>query len=112
MNERGLEIDAEQFATIYRVYRANQRCYRAYAPPLLSRTIDVSLYRATQRRHGSPSLPHDYGWDRLLPNPVRATDVDADHLSILKRAPILDAGRPFPPHTDFTADVSEVVQTA
>jgi len=30
-------------------------------------------------------LPRDYGWDQLLRAPVRASDVDADHFSIMER---------------------------
>jgi amino acid adenylation domain-containing protein len=92
LNARGLEITRDQFAAFHRVYRANQRCYRAYAPSQLPRTIDVSLYRATQRRPGSQPLPHDYGWGPLLQSPIRTADVEADHFSILERVPLRGVG--------------------
>ncbi|MBV9495836.1 MAG: amino acid adenylation domain-containing protein, partial [Acidobacteria bacterium] len=82
LSECGVEIDAEQIATFYRVYRANVLCYDAYMPSLLPRTIDVSLYRATQGR-AERNLPHDYGWGELLQSPLNAADVHADHFSIL-----------------------------
>ena len=88
LNDRGLEIDCEQFAAFYRVYRANLLCYRAYTPPPLSREIDVSLYRATQGRPDRLNLPPDYGWGRLLQRPIRIYNVEADHFSILKKVSI------------------------
>jgi amino acid adenylation domain-containing protein/FkbM family methyltransferase len=91
LNDRGLEIDREQFAAFYRVYRVNLLCYRAYTPPPLSRGIDVSLYRATQGRPDRLNLPPDYGWGRLLQRPIRIYDVEADHFSILKKARIIQS---------------------
>jgi len=88
LNDQGLAIDAEQLITFYRVYRANLLCYRAYTPSLLARTIDVSLYRATQGRSERQSLPRDYGWDELFPCPIRTSDVSADHFSILAKVPM------------------------
>jgi amino acid adenylation domain-containing protein len=80
----GLDIDAEQFNAFYRVYRANQLCYRTYTPPRLSRRLEVSLYRAVGAHgHGTPA---DYGWNQLLQSPIRVHDVDADHFSILASA--------------------------
>jgi thioesterase domain-containing protein len=92
LNSRGLEIDGEQFAIFWRVYRANQLCYRTYTPSTLSRNIDVFLYRATQGRGDRLDLPRDYGWDELLQSPIRASDVEADHYSILERMPIREVG--------------------
>nr|QEO74214.1 condensation domain-containing protein [uncultured bacterium] len=88
LNDRGHAIDSEQFATFYGVYQANQRCYRGYTPSPLSRNIDVALYRATQGNPDRRNLPGDYGWEQLLQNPIRIADVDADHFSILEKAPI------------------------
>jgi len=85
LNDRGLDVDDEQVAAFYRVYRANLICYRAYTPSMLSRKIDVSLYCATQGRQDGPGLPRDYGWNRLLQNPIRVYDVEADHFSILEK---------------------------
>ncbi|HXH41831.1 MAG TPA: amino acid adenylation domain-containing protein [Thermoanaerobaculia bacterium] len=93
LNDRGLEINSEQLTAFYRVYQTNMLCYRAYTPSLLPRTIDVSLYRATQVRSDRQNLPRDYGWDELLPSPIRASDVQADHFSILAKVPIQDVGR-------------------
>jgi amino acid adenylation domain-containing protein len=92
LNGRGLEIDCEQFAAFYRVYRANLLCYRAYTPPSLSREIDVSLYRATEGHLDRLNLPPDYGWGRLLQSPIRIYDVEADHFSILKKVSITQIG--------------------
>jgi thioesterase domain-containing protein len=88
LNDRGLEINREQFAAFYRVYRANLLCYRAYTPSLLSSKIDVSLYCATQRRPDQPNYPSDYGWRKLLQCPIRIYDVEANHFSILEKAHI------------------------
>jgi amino acid adenylation domain-containing protein len=83
LSEHGLEITGHQFSTFYRVYRANLLCYRAYRPPMLSGETTVSLYRAIHELQDF-RMPHDYGWNELLPRPVRVYDVEADHFSILK----------------------------
>ena len=83
LNDRGVEISGEQFTVFYGVYRANLRSYAAYQPSKLSSKTDVSLYRAIQD-FADPSMPRDYGWNRLLPTPVSIYDVDANHFSILK----------------------------
>jgi len=83
LNDRGVEISGEQFTVFYGVYRANLRSYAAYQPSRLSSKTDVSLYRAIQDC-ADPSMPRDYGWNRLLPTPVSIYDVDANHFSILK----------------------------
>jgi amino acid adenylation domain-containing protein len=85
LQERGIEIDATQFAAYFRVYRAQQRNYRQYTPSALSRDVDVTLYRATR---GHSDLPRDYGWTALLQRAPQVIDVDADHVSILARAPL------------------------
>ncbi|HEV8485887.1 MAG TPA: non-ribosomal peptide synthetase, partial [Blastocatellia bacterium] len=90
LNERGLEIDGEQFAAFYSVYRANLLCYRSYEPSMLSHKIDVSLYRATHGNHDELATPPDYGWNQLLPSPIRIYDVDADHFSILEKVRFRD----------------------
>ncbi len=88
LRDRGLDTNAEQFSAFYRVYRANQLCYRTYTPPRLPRQLDVSLYRAAQaHRDGTPA---DYGWNQLLRSPIRIHDVDADHFSILEKARLHD----------------------
>jgi FkbM family methyltransferase len=89
LNDRGLEINSEQFAVSYRVSRANMLCYRAYKPSMLSREIDVSLYRAMQGRQDGPTMPHDYGWNQLLQSPIRIYDVEANHFSIIEKARII-----------------------
>jgi thioesterase domain-containing protein len=88
LNGLGLEMDAGQFAGFQRVYRANQSCYRSYQPSSLPVAIDVSLYRATQGHQEEPALPRDYGWNQLLPIPIRIHDVAANHFSILEKAHI------------------------
>jgi arthrofactin-type cyclic lipopeptide synthetase C len=88
LTAHGLEIDGEQFAVFYRVHRANLLCNRAYRPSRLSHAIDVSLYRATQRPQEGSVLSPDYGWNQLLPRPIRIHDVDATHFSILERVGI------------------------
>jgi len=88
LNDRGLEINSEQFEAFYRVYRANLHCYLTYKPSILSRNIDVSLYRATQENRGPAVTPPDYGWNQLLPSPVRIYDVEANHFSILDKVDI------------------------
>jgi len=87
LNERGLETDVDQFAAFHKVYRANLLCYRAYNPAMLSRRINVSLYRATQGQDLA-ALPADYGWSPLLQGDVRIHDVEATHYTILEKAPI------------------------
>ncbi|HET8774523.1 MAG TPA: amino acid adenylation domain-containing protein, partial [Thermoanaerobaculia bacterium] len=83
LKEHGLDVDAGQFNAFYRVYRANQLCYRTYTPPRLAHELEVSLYRAVgSNGHG----PADYGWNQLLQRPVVVHDVDADHFSILTNA--------------------------
>ena len=77
-----LEITSDQFAAFYGVYRANSLCYETYRPSRLSGKTDVSLYRATQDR--DLSMPGDYGWNQLLPQPLRIYDVEANHFSITK----------------------------
>src|SRR6185369_6544860 len=99
LKARGVDIDKEQFAVFYGVYRANLLCYRAYSPQVLSRNIDVALYRATQNHHDRPDMPPDYGWDRLLRSPIRTHDVDADHLSILENVRFADVAGAFHPTT-------------
>jgi thioesterase domain-containing protein/acyl carrier protein len=84
LREHGLDIDAAQFDAFYRVYRANQLCYRTYTPPRLSRSLEVSLYRAAGAN--GDGTPPDYGWNQLLQSPIRVHDVDADHFSILASA--------------------------
>jgi thioesterase domain-containing protein/acyl carrier protein len=85
LNERGLEINADQFAAFHRVYRANLLCYRAYTPSMLSRKIPVSLYRASQARQNGPDIPRDYGWEQYLQSPLHTYDVEATHFSILEK---------------------------
>ncbi|HEX8619605.1 MAG TPA: amino acid adenylation domain-containing protein, partial [Thermoanaerobaculia bacterium] len=85
LNEQGLEIGAEQFAAFHSVYRANLLCYRGYEPSMLPAAIDVLLYRATEAQHGDWELPPDYGWNQLLPRPVRTHDIAANHHSILEQ---------------------------
>jgi thioesterase domain-containing protein len=109
LNDRGLEINCEQLTAFVRVHRANLLCYRAYTPSLLPRTIEVSLYRATQRRSDRQSLPRDYGWDELLKSPINTSDVDADHFSILTRVPMREAGRPVHASVATATDVPAVV---
>jgi amino acid adenylation domain-containing protein len=85
LNDGGDDITEEHFAAFLDVFRANLACYRAYKPPMLPLEIDVSLYRATQGHTEEPTLPGDYGWNRLLRSPIRIHDVKADHFSILER---------------------------
>jgi thioesterase domain-containing protein len=91
LRDRGLDVNAEQFRAFYRVYQANQLCYRTYTPPRLSRKLDVSLYRAMQA--GGNGTSADYGWNQLLRSPIRIHDVDADHFSILEKARPHDAAK-------------------
>ena len=92
LNGYGLEINGDQFAAFYRVYRANMICYRAYKPSRLLCKINVSLYRATPNHQTGSTMPGDYGWNDLLQSPVRVYDVDADHFSILHRVDIPEVG--------------------
>jgi amino acid adenylation domain-containing protein len=88
LNDRGLEISTKQFTAFADVLRANLRCYRAYKPSILSHNIDVCLYRATQGHESQSTMPRDYGWNQLLPSPIRIYDVEANHFSILKEVHI------------------------
>jgi thioesterase domain-containing protein/acyl carrier protein len=85
LNNRGLEINAEQFATLHRVYRANLLCYRTYTPSVLPRRIDVSLYVASLESQHRMLMPRGYGWNQLRPSPVHIYEVDANHFSILQK---------------------------
>jgi amino acid adenylation domain-containing protein len=85
LHNRGLQVDAEHLAAFYTVYRANMLCYRTYTPVMLSREIDVSLYRATQGHQDGPMMLGHYGWNQLLQAPIQAYDVEADHFSILEK---------------------------
>jgi len=88
LNDYGLEINGEQFAAFCRVYRANLLCYRTYKPSMLSRKIAVSLYIATQEHQDRTAMPRDYGWNQLLPSPIRIFQVDGNHFSILEKVHI------------------------
>jgi thioesterase domain-containing protein len=101
LNDGGVEINGEQFATFYSVYRANLFCYRTYKPSMLSRKIDVSLYRATQGRQDDSTIPRDYGWNQLLPSPIRIYDVEANHFSILEKVHIPGVARVFDLSTEL-----------
>jgi len=90
LNDGGMEINAEQFDAFYRVYRANQHCYRTYKPSPLPREVEASLYRATQGHQDVGDLPRDYGWSALLQSPIRTHDVEADHFSIVGKCIIAD----------------------
>jgi hypothetical protein len=117
LRERGLEIDARQFAAFFNVYRANHECYRKYVPGPVRRAISVTLYRATLGREERRSLAPDYGWNALLPSPIRTVDVDADHFTILEKVPLragagarADSGA-LEPSAGPAADVPDVVPT-
>src|SRR5262249_45921633 len=84
-NDHGLELDSQQFAAFYEVYRANILCYRAYTPRMLSRKTEVSLYVAAQENGARLAIPPDYGWNQLLQSPIQIHDVDANHFSILAK---------------------------
>ncbi|HET8799245.1 MAG TPA: alpha/beta fold hydrolase, partial [Thermoanaerobaculia bacterium] len=113
LRERGLEIDSRQFAAFFNVYRANHDCYRKYVPGTLPRAISVTLYRATLGREERRSLAPDYGWNALLPSPIRTVDVEADHFTILDKVP-LRAGtgaRTGGGALEPSADIPDVVPT-
>jgi thioesterase domain-containing protein/acyl carrier protein len=94
LNDRGLEINNEQFGAFYGVYRANQHCYRTYIPQRMPRPLDVSLYRAMHPpQDEATSL--DYGWNPLLQSPIHVIDVEADHFSILERTRFPDVAGTF-----------------
>jgi thioesterase domain-containing protein/acyl carrier protein len=84
LNDCGVEINDVQFAAFYRVYQANLYCYRTYQPSPLPHEIDVVLYRATQGHEDGRMMPRDYGWNQLVPGPVRIYDVEANHFSMLQ----------------------------
>jgi amino acid adenylation domain-containing protein len=84
----GLEINADQLTVFQKVFQANQMCYRAYKPSMAALNFDVSLYRAMQGHQEVPPLPRDYGWNELLKSPIRVFDVEANHFSILEKAPL------------------------
>ncbi|WP_139119077.1 non-ribosomal peptide synthetase, partial [Pseudoalteromonas sp. BMB] len=77
----GVTLNADQFTTLYRVYKADIHGYLSYEPAKLTEKIKVTLYRATQTR--SSNIPTDYGWSDLLVSPIRTSDLAADHHSIL-----------------------------
>ncbi len=87
LGDRGIDIDASQFAAFVRVSRANRLSYFAYEPAKLPRNIEVALYRATLAEDFA-DLPHDYGWSAVLQGPLVIHDVEADHYSILSHAEI------------------------
>ncbi|HET8888131.1 MAG TPA: amino acid adenylation domain-containing protein, partial [Candidatus Angelobacter sp.] len=99
LNACGVEINGDQFAMFYKVYQANLRCYRTYRPSPLPREIDVSLVRATQGHAEGQELPHDYGWNELVPGPVRIYDIEANHFSMLEEPHIEKLAGAFSPST-------------
>jgi thioesterase domain-containing protein len=93
LNTYGLEIELEQFNTFYNVFIANQRCYQAYKPINLSKTLNVSLYRAIEGNHEEgahliQAMPDDYGWGELLSGSINIHDIKANHFSILEKSHI------------------------
>jgi thioesterase domain-containing protein len=85
LNDRGYDVSEQQFGAFLDVFRANLACYHAYKPATLPANVDVVLYRATEQPYTTgETLPHDYGWNRLLQTPVRVHDVDGDHYSMLE----------------------------
>ncbi|TQV86008.1 non-ribosomal peptide synthetase [Aliikangiella coralliicola] len=85
MITQGVDISVEQFNTYYKVFEANERCYRDYHPLLLPKNIKVYLYRAVQGNGDILKLADDYGWGELLNNSVDIQDVHADHFSLLEK---------------------------
>ncbi|MCZ6805293.1 MAG: PfaB family protein [Proteobacteria bacterium] len=85
LNRHGIDITTEQLTLFYKVFKANERCYRRYRPSKLSHKIAVSLYRAGKNHQAMPAMPDDYGWDPVLLNEISHYDVDADHFSMLNK---------------------------
>ena len=82
---QGIAISGEQFIAFYNVFKANQHCYHTYKPLALDDKINVSLYRASERHQSGRSVPADYGWNALLPDPVQVHDIRANHFSMLNK---------------------------
>jgi len=89
LGEHGIDLDASRYETLFGVFQANRRCYRAYRPGALKREIDVLLFRATRPLAGDAAQwPQDYGWNTVLTRAVQVKEVDADHYSTLRGDPV------------------------
>jgi thioesterase domain-containing protein len=84
-NSYGVNITEEQFGAFYNVIKASLYSYHSYRPTILSDSVDVYLYRATEKSEYKRKVCNDYGWNELLFNPVKIYDVKADHFSILDK---------------------------
>ena len=85
LKREGVDITSEQFATFYRVFKANRHCYLNYQAEKMPHELDVRLYRANEREPDSEARLADHGWNALLLNPVQVHDVQGNHFSILSR---------------------------
>ena len=88
LTAHGLDIDTQQFDILYKVFKANLRCYARYRPEPLRRDAAVSLYRAVRWPDDSALPAPDYGWSTLLVQPPAVVDIDADHFSLLDGIPV------------------------
>jgi thioesterase domain-containing protein len=91
LNEQGLHIDPQQFASFHGVFMANLSCYRSYRPVPLPRRIVTTLYRAMHTCRATPDLPEDHGWSSVFSEPIKIHDIEADHYSMLdsQHAPLI-----------------------
>ena len=88
LGEHGIDLDTEQYATLYGVFQASRRSYQTYRPQPLPHEIDVLLFRATRSLAGAAQWPPDCGWNAVLPRAPRVHELDADHYSVLRGAAV------------------------
>jgi amino acid adenylation domain-containing protein len=74
-------LGEEQIGRLWRVFRANVRAVRAYAPPLYSGEVLLLVTLGNPERG---SLGADLGWGRLVGSGLAADDLAGDHYSLLR----------------------------
>ena len=85
-NQHGVDIEAEQFITLFKVYLQHDENYLKYQPaPYHSaprgEPVVVKVARAMQNQDFS-QLDNDYGWQELFESKVQTSEFEADHYSI------------------------------
>jgi len=85
MSGGGLQMTEDQFLTSYNVSTTSDRSCRIYNPVPLDKEIDACLFRGID---GYPDMPEDYGWNMLLPKPIRVHNVQATHFNIIEKGPV------------------------
>jgi len=80
-------LGEEQIGRLWRVFRANVRAVRAYAPRPYS---GEALLFVTQSHPERGTLGADLGWGRLVGRGLTACDLPGDHYSLLRDPGVQD----------------------